>query len=55
MLYNKNNINNNSNINSNLNNKKYNNNFNTLLNEFKLCPINNSNDIADININKCVI
>ena len=55
MLYNKNNINNNSNINSNLNNKKYNNNFNTLLNEFKSCPINNSNDIADINIHKCVI
>ena len=49
MLYNKNNINN------NLNNKKYNNDFNTLLNEFKSCSINNSNDIADININKCVI
>ena len=55
MLYNKNNINNNSNINSNLNNKKYNKDFNTLLNEFKSCSINNSNDIADININNCVI
>ena len=52
MLYN-----NKNNINSSLssNHKKYNRDFNTLLNEFKSFPNKGTNDLADVNINNCVV